>query len=147
MNVQHFLCILLIVFQIMSLHIWHNYGYHIANMSHRAIILNWHIEQTGLPICTKIQPTATASSHINAKYMPETNIPSNARYMPQIPISTFQILDNNVSILPHINSLLSTIQPEALPYIHLTLLAYVPQQICLPHLICMSHCNSTVVYR
>ena len=58
-----------------------------------------------------------------------------------------QISDNYFSIyIFHMNSLQSTIWPRELVYIHFTLLAYAPKQVCLPHCICMSHCIASVVY-
>ena len=45
--------------------------------------------------------------------------------------------------MPHIQS---PAWPGALLYIYFTLLAYAPEQICLPYLICMSHCIKTVLY-
>ena len=44
-----------------------------------------------------------------------------------------------LSIYTHMNSLWWTIWPEALVYIHSTLLAYRPEQVCLPYCTCMSH--------
>ena len=41
----------------------------------------------------------------------------------------------------HMNPLQSAVQPEALLYIHLTLLVYCPEQICLSHQICMYNCT------
>ena len=35
----------------------------------------WAYIHSHLPICTKIQPTTTVTSHIIAKYVPETNMP------------------------------------------------------------------------
>ena len=46
----------------------------------------------------------------------------------------------------HMNSLQPIMWPKALVYINFTLLAYVPEQICLLHCTYMSHCISTVVY-
>ena len=40
----------------------------------------------------------------------------------------------------------ATMWPGTLVYIHFILLTYVPEQICLPHTICKSHCTTTVVY-
>ena len=42
---------------------------------------------------------------------------------------------------PHMNSLHSIISPGTLIYIHMTLLAYAPEQTCLPHCIYMTHCT------
>ena len=64
------------------------YDCHITNISHIPIVLNGHIDPTFLHIAAKIQPTAKAS-HINAKYMPQKIYPSNALYMPYIPISSY----------------------------------------------------------
>ena len=50
------------------------YGCYIANMIHKAIILNGHIHPTVLYIYGKIQPTPPDISHIIAKYVPETNL-------------------------------------------------------------------------
>ena len=44
-------------------------------MSHTAIMLNEHTDPTYLSISTKIEPTATATSHLIATYVPETNMP------------------------------------------------------------------------
>ena len=38
----------------------------------------------------------------------------------------------------------STVQSRALLNIHFTVLAYAPEEICLPYLICMSYCNNTI---
>ena len=48
--------------------------------------------------------------------------------------------------IPHTNSLKSIMWPKALVSIHFTLLAYAPEQICLPHCTYRSHCTSPVVY-
>ena len=44
------------------------------------------------------------------------------------------------------NSSQSILLPQALVYVPFKLLAYVPEHICLPHQICMSHCTSNKVY-
>ena len=63
----------------LCIHIWHTsldkYGWHIANMTHTAIMRNEDSDLTFLSIPTKIQPTATPISHTIAKYVPETNMP------------------------------------------------------------------------
>ena len=88
MKVQGFLCILLFVFQIMSvLTLQHKYGCHIAKMSHTTIMLNRQIVPACLPMSKTAQPTATVTLHIIVKYVPETNMPSNTTYMPNIPIT------------------------------------------------------------
>ena len=46
----------------------------------------------------------------------------------------------------HMNLLQYAIGPGALVYIQDTLLAYAPEQICLPHYMHMPHCTATVVY-
>ena len=43
-------------------------------------MLNENIDPTYLPKSTKIQPTATAILQIIANYVPETNMPSSAKY-------------------------------------------------------------------
>ena len=48
--------------------------------------------------------------------------------------------------MPHMNSMQSTMSPQALVYIHFTLLTYAPEQICLLHCIYMSHYPTTLVY-
>ena len=48
--------------------------------------------------------------------------------------------------IPHMNSMQSIVQAGTLLYLHLTLLAYAPEQACLPHLICISHCTNAVAY-
>ena len=48
--------------------------------------------------------------------------------------------------IPHMNPLQPTISLEALVYLHFTLLAYAPEQKCISHLTCMSHCTNNVVY-
>ena len=57
-----------------------------------------------------------------------------------------QIRDNYVVYIPHMNSLQSTMSPGTLIYIHFTLLAYAPKQICLLNHTHMSHFTTTVVY-
>ena len=47
----------------------------------------------------------------------------------------------------HINSMQSAVWPEALAYIHFTLLTYVPEQICLLHCTYLSNCTTTVFYK
>ena len=44
--------------------------------------------------------------------------------------------------IPHMSSLQSKLSPQALVYIHLTLLAYCHEHICLLHQTTMSHCTS-----
>ena len=66
----------LIVFQITSILLSHctliehmslnKYGYHIANMSHTAIMLNGNIDPTFLHICAKTQPTKIFHLHVIA---------------------------------------------------------------------------------
>ena len=57
------------------------FGCHIANISHAAIMLNGHIDPTLLQISTKMQSTVAGTfSHIIAKYVLETNMPSNATH-------------------------------------------------------------------
>ena len=51
------------------------HGCHIAKMSHRAIMLNGHIDSTFLHICAKAQPIAISTLHVIAMYVTETNIP------------------------------------------------------------------------
>ena len=54
--------------------------------------------------------------------------------------------DYYVSIyMQYINSVPSTMWPGALIYIYYTLLAYAPEQICLPYCTYMSHCTSNIV--
>ena len=47
----------------------HKYVCNIENMSHTAIMPNGHIDQTYLPIFTKIQPTAPATLYIIGIYV------------------------------------------------------------------------------
>ena len=75
MNVQCCLCILFCVSVMPLLKLQHKYGYHIAYITHTAIMLNGHINLRYLPISTKIQPTTTATLHIIAKYVPESSMP------------------------------------------------------------------------
>ena len=134
---RSFLCILLIVCQIIPLlTLQHKYGCHIENMSHTAIMLNGHVDPTYLPIATRIQSSATASSHIIAKYVPEQICPLNVTYANYF-MCTYKAL-SSVYIL-HMNSIQSIMWPKALIYINFTLLAYAPKQICMLHHICMSH--------
>ena len=44
------------------------------------------------------------------------------------------------------NSMQLTMWSQVLVYKHLTLVAYDPEQVCLPHCIYMSHCTTIVVY-
>ena len=53
------------------------YDWHIAYLSHTANILNGHIEPTFLLICAETQLTAIHTSHVIAKHMLETNMPTN----------------------------------------------------------------------
>ena len=46
----------------------------------------------------------------------------------------------------HMDSLQSTMRQQTLIYIYFTLLAYIPEQICLPHYTCMSICSFAVVF-
>ena len=85
----------------MSLYIYltslNTYGSYIENMSHIAIMLNGYICTSFLLISTKIQPNATPTSHNIAKYLPETNMPSNTIYMPNMQICSCEIGDNYIS--------------------------------------------------
>ena len=47
---------------------------------------------------------------------------------------------------PHMNSLKSTLSPQALDYILLKLLVYAPKHVCQPHQTCISHYTSNIVY-
>ena len=47
---------------------------HMANKSDITTMQNGHMDPKVLQISTKVQPTATVTSHIIAKYVPETNI-------------------------------------------------------------------------
>ena len=56
-------------------------------MSHKAVMLNQHINATVLHICAKIQPTATSTSHFNSIYMQQIDMPpsdTHISYMPNI---------------------------------------------------------------
>ena len=55
--------------QIMS-----KYGFHIQNISHMVNMLNGHIDPMFLHIYTITQLTATSTSSVIAKYVPETNM-------------------------------------------------------------------------
>ena len=46
-----------------------------SNINNIAIMLKGHIDLIYFPISTKIPQTATATSHIITKYVPETNMP------------------------------------------------------------------------
>ena len=49
--------------------------------------------------------------------------------------------------VPHMHSLQSTMWPETLVYIHFTLLAYAPQQMCLPlHVYCTLHIDPILLH-
>ena len=95
MNVQDFMCILFIMFQIIPLlTLQHKYACHIANICHTAIMLNKHIDPIYFPISTKIKLNEAATSHIIAKYGPETNMPLKFHiYMTQVNyfMCTFQM--------------------------------------------------------
>ena len=92
---------------------------------------------------TKIQPTATNTLHIIAKFVPKQNMPSNAKYANYFMCR----YHTTVSVcIPSINSMQSTLSPQALVYLHFILLAYAPEQICLSHCACTSHCTHNVVY-
>ena len=73
--------------------------------------------------------------------------PLNAIHIPYMQISLCWHEATMSGYMLHITSLQSTMLPTSLVYIHFTLLAYSPEQICLPHYIltCMSHCPSIIV--
>ena len=52
------------------------YDYHIAYASHTTNILNRHKDPTLLYICALTQPSAIHTSHVIAKYVLETNMPT-----------------------------------------------------------------------
>ena len=51
------------------------YGSHITNVSHTAIMLNRHVAPNFANTC-QTQPTGIPTSHVTAKYRPETNMPT-----------------------------------------------------------------------
>ena len=53
------------------------YVYHLAYVSHTINILNAHIDPTVCHICAKAQPTALHSSHVIAKYVLATYMPTH----------------------------------------------------------------------
>ena len=87
-----------------------------------------------LDLTLKKQQTVTLIYHAIAIYVPPTNMPFKwntystyiykfrCRYLNTIPV-----------FITHINSLQSTISQQTMLYIHFTLFAYAPKQICLPH--------------
>ena len=81
-------------------HMWlSKNGCHIANMSHTAIMLTGHIDQTSLHECARTQPTEISTWHVIAMYVPETSMPLKCHIL----FHTFklvhvQIWDNYVSI-------------------------------------------------
>ena len=59
------------------------YGWHIANMTYTAIMLQGHMDQEVFHLCAKTKPPTISTSHATVMYVPETNTvcPSNAPYM------------------------------------------------------------------
>ena len=55
----------------------YKYGCHIPNIHHLTNIPHGHIDATSLHMCAKTQPTATSASPVIAKYVLETNMPTN----------------------------------------------------------------------
>ena len=118
MNVKGLLCILLHV----PLLTWHKNGYHITNMSHTAIRLNGHIGPKSLPISTKIQPIAIATSHIICKYVQETNMPIKCHICHICQLLYVHILDNyaRIYISYDLNVINTVIKSTAVYTFHIT---------------------------
>ena len=86
----------------------HKYDCHIANMSHTVIMPYGYIDPKYLPICTTIQATATGSSHIIAKYIPETNMPLRCHTYSTYANNFMCTYETTMSVcIPHMNSLQS----------------------------------------
>ena len=132
-TVQGLLCILSIVFQIMPLlTFWHRYGSHIENKIHTAIKLNGHIDPTYLPTSTKIKQLQQSLHTLLTNMCQKDICLSNSKYMQYMPITSY------ADIRKLCQYIYLTILSGALVYIHLTLLVYAPEQICLPQCTYMS---------
>ena len=118
------------------------YGYHIVNINHTAIMLYGPMGLTFLHVCFKTQPTAISTSHVIAMYVPATNIPLKCQICK---LGHVHIWHNYVSINA---SYELNVRNNATRYtgIHFTLLAYAPEKICLPHCTYMSHCTTIIIY-
>ena len=99
-----------------------------------------------LHISTKITPNATDTSHIIAKYVLETNMPYKCHIY--VKYSSYFMCRYQTTMLvyvPYITSMQLAVSPQALAYLNFKLLAYSPEQICLPHYTCIScHTNYVV---
>ena len=94
-----------------------------------------HICVTALTLVSKYTPHFCTNKFKNAAY--------NYHAMPINVSAIHMLLKSHIfelvhcsyvsMYLPHMNSLQSTMWSKALVYIHFTLLAYAPEEICLPH--------------
>ena len=121
--------------------------YHETNMAvtlqyhYKVNMLNEHMDPTFL------SPTFQNTTNYNSHFTYYCQIcPSNATYMINIQIRSHVIWENYVSMSTSYDFIAINNKPEALVYMHFTLLTYAPEQICLPHCKCTSHCTTTVVY-
>ena len=104
---------------------------------------SWGYRPNIFHICAKTQPTTIHTSHIIAKYVLETNMPTRlgiyaiyAKYLKDLSERCIHLYEQ------FMKSLQSTIWQWAL-YAYLT---YIIEQVCLPHCTYMFHCTATVVH-
>ena len=90
------------------------------------------------------QQFATLVYHPTATYVLTTDMPLKCDIYASFFMWRYQ--KTMAVYIPHMNSLQSTLSPQALVYIQFKLLAYAPNHICLLHQTCMSHCSSNIVY-
>ena len=92
---------------------------------------------------SKLELFLTCYCHICAK----TNMPLRCHIKWHMPNTLCADIRQWCQYIHIIWILLQSIMwPKALVCIHFTLLTYAPEQICLPHCTCMSHCTTTVAY-
>ena len=96
----------------------------------------------------QIQTLATATlQNIIAKYVPERNRLLKCLIYVTCTNHLMPWYETTITMLVYLTSTLqSTVWSGAQVYLHFTLLAYAPEQICLLHQTCMSHCTNTVLY-
>ena len=146
-----------------------------AHISHMCQLVHVHIRNNHATYILHINPKKSAmwqkqrhtswySSHISVHKSPKTNPQQYStnycqiwawnKYGPQLThichtcnLIHVKIWSNYVNICVNLIWTYCYQQwPGALLYIHFTLSAYVPEQICLPYHICMSHCTNIVVF-
>ena len=109
-------------------------------------LLLWSTYRPHITIQTSPKKNPTIFSRYSTYYCQICVRNIYASQMPHIQVSSCADM-RHMSVYIHCMSLLqSTSWPQALEYIHFTLLTYAPEQICLSLPICVSNCTNVVLF-